>query len=44
MTDDDLDAHIREHADPDAGGPLGCMIVLAGLVYLTAAGLLFYHW
>jgi hypothetical protein len=32
----------RRDSDPAAG--LGCMIVLAGVVYLTAAGLLFYHW
>jgi hypothetical protein len=43
VTDDDLAAHVRAHAEPDTGAPLGCMMVLAGVVYLTAgAGLLYW--
>jgi hypothetical protein len=45
MTPDDLDAHIRRHAEPDGGPPaLGCAIVMAGLVYLTAGVALVYFW
>jgi hypothetical protein len=44
MTDDELAAHVRDHAEPDDGPKaLGCLLVLAGLVYLTAgAGLLYW--
>jgi hypothetical protein len=44
MTDDELNAHIDDHAEPDAGPQaLGCLLVLGGLVYLTAgAGLLYW--
>jgi hypothetical protein len=46
MTDDELAAHVRAHAEPDDGPQaLGCLLVLGGLVYLTAgAGLMLYFW